>query len=77
MKVRLFARFREILGEFIDIEANISVKELREFIRKRLSEKGYESDIPIIVAVNGSYVKDDYVITEHDEVVVFPPVSGG
>lgn len=31
----------------------------------------------IQLAVNESYVSDDYVIGEKDELVIIPPVSGG
>jgi len=31
----------------------------------------------LALAVNSEYVQDDLIISENDEVVIIPPVSGG
>ena len=30
-----------------------------------------------MVAVNNEYAQDDAILTEHDEIAIIPPVSGG
>ncbi len=75
MKVKLFARLKDILGEEIDVKGGIPVKELKNLLYASFPEE--TEHIPILVAVNGSYVSDDYIIKDSDEVVAFPPVSGG
>lgn len=76
VKVLLFAKFRDVLGEYVEIDGVRTVKDVKERIKELLSKKGV-NDIPILVAINGSYSQDDYEIKEDDEIVAFPPVSGG
>ncbi|NOZ92673.1 MAG: MoaD/ThiS family protein [Dictyoglomi bacterium] len=76
MRVKLFARFRDILGEYVEIEDVRTVKDLKSYLRALLAQQGLDN-IPILVAVNGSYVDDSYEIKPDDEIVAFPPVSGG
>jgi len=76
VKVELFAKFRDVLGEYVEIDGVRTVKDVKERLKDLLSREGI-NDIPILVAVNGAYSKDDYEIKEDDEIVAFPPVSGG
>ncbi len=76
MKAKLMARFRDILGDEVSISSGMRVADIKEFVRRELMRRG-ESLSEVLVAVGGRYVPDDYVIGEDDEVVIFPPVSGG
>lgn len=76
VRAKLFARFRELLGDELVFEEGITVKELRSRIEELLRAKGEQHDF-ILIAVNGMYAPDDRVISSGDEVAVFPPVSGG
>jgi len=76
VKVRLFARFRDVLGEYVELENVETVKDLKSHLQALFSAKGLD-DTAILIAINGSYVDDDYEIQPDDEVVAFPPVSGG
>jgi len=76
VKVLLFAKFRDVLGEYVEIDGVRTVKDVKERLKELLSKKGV-NDIPILVAINGSYSQGDYEIKDNDEIVAFPPVSGG
>ena len=76
MKAKLMARFRDVLGDEIPISPGMKVENVKELVKRELMNRG-ESLNEVLVAVGGSYVPDDYVIGEDDEVVIFPPVSGG
>ena len=76
MKAKLMARFRDVLGDEISISPGMRVADIKELVRRELIRRG-ESLSEVLVAVGGSYAPDDYVIGEDDEVVIFPPVSGG
>jgi len=54
----------------INIPSSCSVKDLLE----RLSIPDGEV---WMVTVNGQHVKNDYIIHENDEVMIFAPVTGG
>ncbi len=76
MRAKLMARFRDVLGDEISISPGIRALDVKELVKSELMRRG-ESLTEVLVAVGGSYVPDDYVIGEDDEVVIFPPVSGG
>ncbi len=75
-RARMFARFREVLGEEIAFKDGVTVAELKNMVADMLRSKGEDPGI-ILVAVNGRYASDDTMISSNDEVAVFPPVSGG
>lgn len=76
VKVELFAKFRDVLGEYIYIDGIKTVGDVKRKLADLLRKKGVDN-MPILVAVNGAYSKDDYEIKEDEEIVAFPPVSGG
>lgn len=76
VSVIYYAGLRERVGksiEFLDLNAEPMVKDLRSELAKR---HGLDEDI-LLVALNGSFANPDTVIDEGDEIAVFPPVSGG
>lgn len=76
VRAKMFARFREVLGDEIAFEDGITVADLKSSVADMLRSRGENPGI-ILVAVNGRYASDDMVISSDDEVAVFPPVSGG
>jgi len=90
VKVRFFARFRELLGTDIIInpgEAQV-LKELVKGIALR-NKEGYQAIFDenggfrefVILMQNGKRVEtteaDTIVVKDGDEIAVFPPVAGG
>jgi len=79
VKVLYFAQFRERLGcdeEVQTIEAGTSVGELASALLERppLSEL---KEIPLMFAVNESYVETSHKLQEGDEVAFVTPMAGG
>jgi molybdopterin converting factor subunit 1 len=79
MKVRLFARARELAGaDAIDVEvpAGATVRDLRRRIAQdhpvlaRLAERS-------ALAVNDEFAEDGLILPLGAEVALLPPVSGG
>lgn len=83
MKIIYFAWMREHIGssvETIDKPDHIeTVADLVEHLRA--SSNGHAlalSDMEVVrVAVNQNHTGLDAIITDHDEVAFFPPVTGG
>jgi molybdopterin synthase sulfur carrier subunit len=90
VKVRFFARFRELLGTDIIVEPK-SGTVLRDLVRDIAQKKkeGYDAIFDehgnfrefVIVMRNGKRVETadagTTIITDGDEIAVFPPVAGG
>ncbi len=78
MKVRFFARARELAGtDAVDLDLpSATLAALRAELARR-----YPALAPLLahsaLAVNGEYGDDAQVLTGADEVAVLPPVSGG
>ncbi|MCJ7732148.1 molybdopterin converting factor subunit 1 [Candidatus Bathyarchaeota archaeon] len=78
VNVRYFGQFRDFTGkrdEALEVEAGITVEEIREHVRGIYAKIAAKEEV--LVAVNGSFGSLDQVIKEWDEVAFFPPVSGG
>ena len=88
--VRFFARFRELLGSEISVrqKSGITISGLiREVVEK--NRDGYEAIFDekgdfrnfVIVMRNGQRVgvadAKNIIVSEGDEIAVFPPVAGG
>jgi molybdopterin converting factor subunit 1 len=77
--VKLFARFREVVG------SSLLERELADGNKVADLLAGLGGDFPgfpagsqrLIVAVNQEFASQDTVLREGDEVALFPPVSGG
>ncbi len=78
LKIHYYGQFREFTGkreEVLKVEESITVEEIREHVRGIYPKIAAKDQV--LVAVNGSFVSLDQVISERDEVAFFPPVSGG
>jgi len=78
IEVILYGVARDIIGTSkykMNIDSQLSVKDLL----KKLAEEfpKFEQLTSLLVAINDEYAAQDYLIKEHDEVVLIPPVSGG
>lgn len=77
--VKFFASYREILGEDLlcmDLDEGLTIGDLLEILKDRyptLREQGY---MPL-TACNLKHVSKRHLLTDGDEVAIFPPVSGG
>lgn len=77
VKVKLFASLRKYipeldLGESLDVsmESGSSIAQLYE-------QLGIPEDEVKLAFVNGQYRKSEYVLSDEDEIGIFPPIGGG
>ena len=77
VKVKYFSIVKERIGKNEEnLSFSGSVKEFREFLKKRYPELGDVWD-SVRFAVNEEYVDEDFKLSDNDNVAVIPPVSGG
>jgi molybdopterin converting factor subunit 1 len=79
VEVLLFARLREVVGDGrVAVEAPDGAT-VSEVCRSLLHDRGAGAlgDMPLRFAVAGSFVENDHVLRDGDEVAVIQPVSGG
>ncbi len=73
MKVRIFAKFREIArSDYVEIEAS-NVKDLKEKISKLFNVDPSE----VILIINGHKMPEEEKLVDVKEAVAFPPTAGG
>ena len=78
IKVIAFGIARDIIGgndTSIEVQEGVSVRETLELLKIQYAD--FEKLSSLRLAVNESYVEDDFMINEGDELVLIPPVSGG
>ena len=80
MKVQLlaFGIAKDILGARsmpYDLRIGNTILDLKGALTSEYV--GFEALAKVSFAVNTSYVTDDHILQEGDEVVLIPPVSGG
>jgi molybdopterin converting factor subunit 1 len=79
VRVRLFARFRDVFGTdvvAVELPERATVKDLKKAVASR------EAQISGLlarsqVAVNDEIANDETVVCAGDEIALIPPVSGG
>ena len=83
MKVFMFARLREMLGEecveLSDQDCPASVGELRALLCRQVDAELAEAltDPNVFCAVNQRVVDEEHPLSAADEVAFFPPMTGG
>lgn len=80
IKILFFAQTRELIGEStitLDI-STITVAELISLLSQRGDKWFYAlSEKRPLCAVNKQLVDESHIVSNHDEVAFFPPVTGG
>ena len=79
VKARLFASFREAVGAAVlelELGPRPTVGDLLTVLRRDYPRLG-RTVASAMVAVNLEYVGPEFELSEHDEVAIIPPVSGG
>ena len=79
VRVRLFARLRDIVGAGElerDVPAEATVRLLWESLTREFSELSQYA-ASISSAVNAEYARMETLLQDDDEVAFLPPVSGG
>jgi molybdopterin converting factor subunit 1 len=81
LQVRLFAILRERAGRDnleIEVAEGATVAEALRALGEENEPLGAALEaMPVVMAVNRSYVGEDAVLSEGDELALIPPVSGG
>ncbi len=79
MKILLYGIAKDIVGSsFIEdpsFETAKTVAELRKVLISKFPE--FEKLSSLAIAVDEEYAEDDVSISNHNEVAIIPPVSGG
>ncbi len=69
---------KEILGASsieYEIEGSLSQEALLENLKR--SYPGFNKLTSLVIAINSEYAQKGQIVSENDEVVLIPPVSGG
>ena len=85
LKIKFFFFFKELAPSgnmTMHFDKNISISELREALIEALSETSDREKIKMLIADcalgNAEQVlRDDYLISESENLVLLPPVCGG
>ena len=59
----------------MSVEDGISVGKLKDQLCQQFPD--FERLRSFAIAVNSEYQEDDFILSEKDEIVIIPPVSGG
>jgi len=77
IEIRLFATFREYLPEGSGTFSFKKTIHESTTVGDIIKELGLPLDMPKIVIVKGSQVKEDSTLQDGDVVSIFPPMAGG
>ena len=82
MKIKYFSWLKNITNIEDEEIFNNSIKDinsLKKYLSKKYPkfEKYFFKDKVIRIAVNFEYITENILITNQDEIALFPPVSGG
>ncbi len=78
ISVLAFGIAKDIIGDRqiqLDVGKRCQVSTLKDILEQKYPE--FSKLKSLTLAVNQSYASDDLLLTEKDEVVIIPPVSGG
>lgn len=79
MKIVLFGMAKDLVGKnYLELSNTSGIKNVKD-LKERIFQEypAFVNLPPMAVAVNLDYAKDDQAVSEQDEVVLIPPVSGG
>ena len=79
VKIEYFAIYQDLLGlseETVELEEGSTVQDLFELKTKDLKDRA-ELMKSTVFALNSDYADSSTVLSDGDEVVFIPPVSGG
>jgi molybdopterin synthase sulfur carrier subunit len=82
MKLRYFSWLKKITNKDYEILNNKDIKDIKD-LKKYLCKKYPKMEDYLIkeevlrIAVNLEYTSDNKLISNEDEIALFPPVSGG
>ena len=82
MKILYFAKLKQLIGkseEIISIKQKKKISQVINELKKRndVYDFAFKETNSLQYAVNCEYVDLNFVITDSDELAIFPPVSGG
>lgn len=83
IKIKYFARYRELLGtsgEDFECAENVSVGDVIAEIKQRGGKWLTCFDDPsseVLMALNHEIVSSEVMLSDNDELAVYPPVTGG
>jgi|TARA_B110000914_G_scaffold226075_1_gene249042 molybdopterin converting factor small subunit len=78
VKVKCFSQVKYALGVDVltfELDENTTSIDLEKIIRKKAGKK--LNDVPLRIAINQKYQKEETILQDADEVVFIPPVQGG
>lgn len=78
VKVKCFSQVKYALGVDVltfELNENTTSIDLEKIIRKKAGQK--LNNVPLRIAINQKYQKEETILQDADEVVFIPPVQGG
>ena len=78
VKVKCFSQVKYALGVDVltfELDENTTSIDLEKIIRKKAGKK--LNNVPLRIAINQKYQKEETILQNADEVVFIPPVQGG
>ena len=82
MKILYFAKLKQLIGkseEIISIKQKKKISQVINELKKRndVYDFAFKETNSLQYAVNCEYVDLNFVVSDSDELAIFPPVSGG
>jgi len=75
IKVKFFASLRELIGKdsaFVEPQAGLTLEHVWQLTANKISLPNNT-----LCSINLEYAALDCIVSDHDEVAFFPPVTGG
>jgi len=82
LKILYFAKLKQLIGkseETICIKQKKKISQIINELKKRndVYDFAFKETYSLQYAVNCEYVDLDFIVSDSDELAIFPPVSGG